>query len=54
MTILAILTTIFLITLASVMAITISYESLTLDKTPEWLEKAHHFVWGNLEKVFLR
>ena len=54
MLLLLIIATIFLIAFASAVAITIAYESLTLDKTPEWLENAYDFVWNNLEKVFLR
>jgi uncharacterized membrane protein len=54
MLVLVIFATIFLIAFAGVVAITIAYESLTLDKTPEWLENAYDFVWDNLEKVFLR
>jgi uncharacterized membrane protein len=54
MLVLVIFATIFLIAFTSVVAITIAYESLTLDKTPEWLENAYDFVWDNLEKVFVR
>jgi hypothetical protein len=54
MLVLVIFATIFLIAFASVVAITIAYESLALDKTPEWLENAYDFVWDNLEKVFVR
>jgi hypothetical protein len=54
MLVLVIFATIFLIAFVSVTTITIAYESLTLDKTPEWLENAYDFVWDNLEKVFLR
>lgn len=54
MTVLVILATIFLVAFASAVAITIAYDSLTLDKTPEWLEDAYYFIWDNLEKVFLR
>lgn len=54
MLVLTIFVTIFLIAFVSVAAITIAYEFLTLDKSPEWLENAYDFVWDNLEKVFLR
>ena len=45
---------ILVIAFASVVVITIAHESLTLDKTPQWLENAYYFVWDNLEKIFLR
>ena len=45
---------IIVITFASVVTITIAHESLTLDKTPKWLENAYYFIWDNLEKIFLR
>lgn len=54
MLVLVIFAIIFLIAYASVVAITIAHESLTLDKTPMWLENAYNFVWDNLEKVFMR
>ena len=54
MLVLVIFAIIFLVAFASVIAITIAYESLTLNKTPEWLENAYDFVWDNLKKVFLR
>ena len=54
MLVLVIFATILLIAFASVITITIAYDSLTLDKTPKWLENAYDFVWDNLKKVFLR
>ena len=54
MLVLVIFAIIFLIVFASIVAITIAYESLTLDKTPMWLENAYDFIWDNLEKIFLR
>ena len=54
MLVLVIFAIIFLIASANVVAITIAYEVLPLDKTPEWLKNAYYFVWDSLEKVFLR
>lgn len=54
MLVLVILATIFLITFVSIIAITITYTSLALDKIPEWLENAYDFVWDTLEKIFVR
>jgi flagellar basal body-associated protein FliL len=39
--ILAILT----ITFATVVATTIAYEVLPMDKTPQWLEDVHYLIW---------
>ena len=46
--------TILLIAFASVVAITITHESLPLNKIPRWLDNVYYFVWDNLEKIFLR
>ena len=45
---------IFLIAFASVVAITIAYNSIDLFRMPSWLENAYDFIWDNLEKIFLR
>ena len=54
MLVLVILAIIFLIAFVSIIAITIAYTSLALDKTPKWLENAYDFIWDNLEKIFVR
>ena len=48
MLVLTIFGIIFLIAFASVVAITIAYDSIDLFRTPRWLEKAYDFIWDNL------